>query len=273
MDTQVVVALIAAAVAIASAVIGVRNSQKLAPLQSDLDTRREKEVGDHQAARGERAAEQERIRAEVLRWSNPVLDAVESLEARLGNILGDDLHHALHKGRKDRPVDPDWAVSYDYVLPTTLYLFANYFAWIRLLQEKLSFELFGSEQVKTRFFDAMWEVSGALSTWSPNMFSGRGRDAQVFALQQRAIGEAVIRRDGTDARPMTVPEFLSAFGNKDEPTFNAILEPLRELIEDLEPETKRWARMSLTRDKLHAFGEECRALLKLRESGADDAPA
>lgn len=269
MDAEVVAALIAGAVAIASAVLGVLNSRALAPLQSDLDARRDKEVAEHKVELDEQTRAKDRLREEVLRWTNPVLDAVKGLESRLSNILSDQLHEALHRSRKDRPVDPDWAVSYDYVLPTTLYLFANYFAWIRLLQEKLSFELFESEQVKTRFFDAMWRVSNTLSEWPREEVRGSGCDAQVFALQQRAIGEAVIRRDTESPRPMTVPEFLSAYGNKDEPTFNAILEPLRELVEDLERGTKRWARLALTLTELHAFGDECRDLLKLREASLD----
>lgn len=273
MDAEVVAALIAAAVAIASAVLGVLNSRALVPLQSDLEARRDMKVADHQAALDERTAQEQRIREEVLRWTNPVLDAVDALESRLKNILNDGLHRALHKGRKDRPVNPDWAVSYEYVLPTTLYLFANYFAWIRLLQEKLSFELFESEQVKKRFFDAMWRVSKTLSDWPRPEVRGWGRDAQVFALQQRAIGEAVIRRDTDRGRPMTIPEFLSAYGNKNEPTFNAILQPLRELLEELERDSQRWARLSLTLTELHAFGEECRALLKLGGPSHDGSPS
>ena len=274
MDGQLVAALIAAAVAIASAVLGVLNSWKLAPLQSDLEARRDMKVADHQAEVDERSAQQRRIREEVLRWTNPVLDAVNGLASRLDNILHRDLDLALRKHRQDRPVDPDWAVSYDYVLPTTLYLFANYFAWIRLLQERLSFELFESEQMEKRFFAAMWRVSDTLSDWSPDdEIGGGGRDTQVFALQQRAIGEALIQRNTEDPRPMTIPEFLSAYKNKSEPTFNATIEPLRELVDDLERGTKRWGRLSLTLNELQAFREECRALLRRREDGADGSPA
>jgi hypothetical protein len=258
MDAQLIAALIAAAVAIASAVLGVLNSRKLADYQAEVD---------------ERTAQQQRIREEVLRWTNPVLDAVDSLESRLDNILNDDLDLALRKHRQDRPVDPDWAVSYDYVLPSTLFLFANYFAWIRLMQEKLSFELFESKQVEERFFEAMWRVSNTLSHWSRDELRGAGRDTQVFALQQRAIGEAVIKRDAEDPRPMTIPEFLSAYNNKREPTFNATLEPLRELVDHLERDTKRWERLSRTLNELQAFRKECRALLELRGASTDGSPA
>ena len=119
----------------------------------------------------------------------------------------------------------------------------------------------------------MWRVSKTLSDWPRDEVDGAGRDAQVFALQQRAIGEALILRDTEDPRPMTIPEFLSAYNNKREPTFNAALEPLRELVDDLERGTKRWARLSLTLNELQAFKKECRALLELRGTSADGSPA
>jgi hypothetical protein len=49
-------------------------------------------------------------------------------------------------------------------MPSTLFLFAEYFAWIRLLQERLSFELFESQETKDRFFAAIWGVTKALAS-------------------------------------------------------------------------------------------------------------
>jgi hypothetical protein len=275
MEAEVVAALVAAGgsacIALASGVLGIRNRRSMIALQSELDTQREKEVADHQASVEEQVSEKRRIREEVLRWTNPVLEAVDALESRLKNILNDGLYLAMRQHRDERPVNPDWAVSYDYVLPTTLYLFAYYFAWVRLLQERLSFELFGSEEVKERFFAALWRVNKALASWPLEGVTGGGRDAQVFALQQRAIGEAVIQRGLESARPMTVPQFLDAYRDEDDLTFHALLEPLRSLVEDLEPESKRWTRLSLTLAALRAFKDECRRLLSLRGATVDGA--
>jgi phage-related protein len=44
----------------------------------------------------QREARQERIREEVLRWTNPILGAVEGLESRLDNILSLVLSKALN---------------------------------------------------------------------------------------------------------------------------------------------------------------------------------
>jgi len=124
----------------------------------------------------QREARQERIREEVLRWTNPILGAVEGLESRLENILNDGLYLALdprHAGEK-RPAHLDWAASYNYTMPSTLFLFAEYFAWIRLLQERLSFELFESQDTKDRFFAATWSVTKALASWPRAGIVGKG---------------------------------------------------------------------------------------------------
>lgn len=205
-----------------------------------------------------------RTRQEILRWANPILGAVEGLESRLKNILQDHLFVALDPGQAGikRPVRPDWAVSYDYTMPSTLFLFADYFAWIRLLQEQLSSELFKSQETEDRFFKAIWAVTSALSRWPMEGIVGKGQDAQVFFLQQRAIGEFLIHRDGEKARSMTVPEFLEALDRDQH--FRTILDPLYVLLEAVKPETKRWSRLEKTLEALHDLRNECRDLLQLK---------
>jgi hypothetical protein len=134
-----------------------------------------------------REAKEERIRQEVLRWANPVLNAVQALESRLKNVLEEQLHPALNQkhGGSERPLDPDWAVSYDYVMPTTLFVFADYFAWVRLLQESLSLELFDSQTARGEFSASIWSVSKTLSDWPGEAPESKGQDSQVFALQHR----------------------------------------------------------------------------------------
>src|SRR5215210_7451202 len=111
-----------------------------------------------------REAKAERIRQEVLVWTNPVLGAVRGLESRLGNILSKKLYLGLDpdQAHEERPVGSDWSMDYEYVMESTLFLFAEYFAWIRLLQERLSFELFESEATRARFDAAIWDVSNEI---------------------------------------------------------------------------------------------------------------
>src|SRR5436190_15950962 len=114
-----------------------------------------------------REAKAERILQEVLLWTNPVLGAVKSLESRLGNILSAKLYLALDPAQAhgERPVASDWSMDYEYVMESSLFLFAEYFAWIRLLQERLSFELFQSQETRGRFDAAMWDVSNEIGQW------------------------------------------------------------------------------------------------------------
>ena len=96
------------------------------------------------------AARKDRIRDQVSQWANPILDAVRGLEARLDNILSDEGYLALSRETQSK-VNPEWTISYDYFYPTTIYHFSQYFCWIRLFEEHLSFELFTTHLKKIRF--------------------------------------------------------------------------------------------------------------------------
>lgn len=232
---------------------------------------------------GQREARRERVRDEVLRWANPILNSVLGLRSRLSNILEEDLYAALSPSRRGdaRPVElnPDWAVSYEYVMPSTLFVFAEYFAWVQLLRERVSLELFESQSDHERFRDATWAVTRALGTWPVEDETRRDEaldddapdpltdvDKQVFALQQRAIGELVIERDHEPPRLLTYRAFLDDL--ETDPRVAALFEPLRSLVEGVQPKTKRWRRLERTMDALEDLERECRAVLRLRDAGS-----
>src|SRR5947209_9609365 len=102
---------------------------------------------------------EDRIREQIVRWAPPISRAVGDLEHRLHNILYWGGGLALSK---DGQAPPGWSITYDYFMPSTLYLFALYFARIEMLWEELSFELFQSEQDRNEFFKAINTVSQAL---------------------------------------------------------------------------------------------------------------
>lgn len=229
-----------------------------------------------------REAKAERIRQEVLVWTNPILDSVKSLESRLKNILTDKLYLALDPSlaEKERPVKPDWAMDHDYAMESTLFVFAEYFAWMRLLQERLSFELFDSQEARKHFLDAVWDVSNEIGRLPlPAKFlkeelrdqlvgnqedGHEDRDAQVFALQQRAIGEFLIDREADTPRVRGYPEFLAA--RELDERFNRVLAPLMILFEGVSPRsTKRWRRLEATRAALRKLEGECNHLLGHRQ--------
>jgi hypothetical protein len=209
-----------------------------------------------------------RIREEVMRWSNPIFGAVDNLHYRLGNVLG-TLYPALDSKRRDdeRPLDPDWSVDHSYALESTLFLFGQYFAWIRLLEQEVRLELFSSHVAKENFFKAVHAVSSALAKWPRDNVVGEGRDAQVFTLQQRAIGELLIVRESENARVMSYAEFLAARETDVEGRFARTLKPLEILITGITPESKRWSRLQLAREAVLALRSECDQLLRLDRTG------
>ena len=216
------------------------------------------------AALARREERRGRIREEVIRWSNPIFGAVDSLHYRLDNVLG-GLYPALDSSQRDveRPLDPDWSVDHSYAMESTLFLFGQYFAWIRLLEQEMRWELFPSKAAKDKFFKAVYAVSSALAKWPHRRVVGEGPDAQVFTLQQRAIGELLISRESERARVMSYSEFLAARETDVEGSFGHTLKPLESLITGIAPQSKRWSRLQLARQALLDLKSECDQLLGL----------
>jgi len=201
-------------------------------------------------------ASDERIRAEIVKWANPIFGAVSSLEGRLENIINNHGYLALKPGF----AQPGWSVTHDYFMQSTLFAFSEYFCWVRMLEERMSFEMFRSQEQKNAVFRAFAEVAAALRSFPPP-FDCDGDDAQVFIFQQRAIGEMMMREIG--GRPACLPyhEFEMKF---QEVEVAARIAPLKSLLENLSPQSDcRWKRVSLTLTKLHDLGLVCRELLRL----------
>jgi hypothetical protein len=201
-------------------------------------------------------AKNERIRQEITRWTNPILGAVQDLEARLTNILEIQGYTALTENYQEN-VNPNWSISYEYFMNSSLYLFAQYFCWIRILQKRINFEMFKSQQEKNNFFKAIECVCKALGDFPPNY--GRG-DMQLFQLQQRAIGEQMIVRNGDDLECLSYSEFIKKL--IEDNNFERQIMPLRSLLDDLDPENVgRWERFKTTQKQLKILNDACIKIL------------
>jgi len=200
-------------------------------------------------------AKKDRIRKEVTRWANPILGAGQDLEARLKNILDNQGYLALNKDYLEEDIT-NWSISYDYFLKSSLYLFAQYFCWIRMLQENLNFELFQTQHERQDFFAAIEAVSQALGSFPPNYGPG---DRQVFKLQQRAIGELMMVQNGNHRQCLSYPEFFKKID--EDLSFRKHIEPLRLLLEDLNSNTSRWDRLQNTQKQLSILNKACNDLL------------
>jgi len=206
----------------------------------------------------------ERIRIEVVRWANPILDAVTTLEKRLDNILKNGGHTVLDKERA-KEVDENWSITFDYFFPSTLYLFAQYFCWVRMMLERFSFEVFESERHQKIFFEAIYKVSNAMGAFPPR-YEGKGTDVQVFNLQQRAIGEMLWLEKGGQPACMGYHEFLINY--QLEP-FQARLKPLASLLAGVAPDQRRWQRLKFVRERLADLRLQCERVLDLEPNGSD----
>jgi hypothetical protein len=75
----------------------------------------------------------------------------------------------------------------------TVFLFCQYFYWMRLLQERLRFDRFRHVLAKDKFLNKVRLVGETLSEYPYDPVERllpKGDDWQVFTLQQRAMGEA-----------------------------------------------------------------------------------
>jgi hypothetical protein len=203
----------------------------------------------------------ERIRREILAWANPILNSVLDLKGRLTNILENKGYEALDES--SAPPNPNWSISYSYFVNSTMYLFGQYFCWVQMLQQELSFEIFRSHELKDRLFASIRDVSDALGNYPPE-FDGAGNDTQVFRLQQRAIADTLASSRDTKRACLGYAEFLSKYSAE----LQSLCEPVKMLVDKVKPGERRWNRLRAVHSALLTLEKECEALLKL-----DDRPS
>ncbi len=220
----------------------------------------DRQIATFQTGLATRTARADRIRQQVVRWANPILDSVMGLKERLRNILQEAGYLAL-SSETEGEIGTDWSIRYDYFLPSTVYLFCQYFCWVRLLQESLSFELFERHEAKDNFFEKIHDVGRKLSAYPLGELQSlaKGGDRQVFSLQQRAMGEAVTVREGTEVRCMRYSEFLL---KSTDPDFTRLLDPMTRFVDRLQPSNeRRWKRLELMAKALEDLQQQCKLLL------------
>jgi hypothetical protein len=231
-----------------------QNDAALATSKHDFDKR----LADYRNRLDVTTKSDERIRAEIIAWANPIRDAAESLQHRLGNVLARQGYQALAKGY----AHADWSISYEYFMTSTLYLFARYFSWIHMLRQELSFELFRSQADRVLFFQRVDAVADALGSYDDGKppYVGTGHDTQVFRLQQQAIGEYMTLRS---RRRRSCRSYAWFSGKTSDPDLRRLLEPVSLLLDGVKPGDKRWQRLEATHHALIELVGECNRVLRL----------
>jgi hypothetical protein len=213
------------------------------------------------------SSREERIRQEIERWANPILDAVEGLEARLNNILSEDADAALSEVPK-KPIPLGWSITYKYFLTSTVFLFAQYFCYVRLLRERLRFDLFrGQGGDKDIFLNHIRAVDKTLSDWPLKELGDPppAADRQIFNLEQRAIGEVMSTGEGDAAHCIDYSTFMERWEDE---LFKSKLAPLREFLEGLQHDDTRGKRLQLMLTKVKDLKQECRRILEPKQATA-----
>jgi hypothetical protein len=206
-------------------------------------------------------AENDRIRQEIDRWSNQVVGAIDDLRFRLENIIRQGSNWALSNSGQRTPNQGEWKIDYQYFLPSTIFLFAQYFCWIRLLEEEGSFELFEGRENRLLFFKQVRETERKLSSWPLDDLKEKSDDFQVFRFQQRGLGGALVVGRGNRMGCMRYSEFLEKWND---PIFSIMVKPMRQFLEDIKQSTRRWERLALMRDALAQLRKDCDKLLEFK---------
>jgi len=230
-------------------------NRKAEAARIELKAEFDREIAEFQAQIANRSAQADRVRTEVEHWANPILGAVRDLHRRLANIL-ERGNPALSRDAK-RPIAPGWSLTGEYYRVTTIFLFCQYFCWVRLLEERLRFDLFRDVAEKSEFLLKVRAVNNTLGSWPLKLPPGtrpspEESDRQVFNLQQRSLGEALIVREGEDERCMRLDQFQERW--KD-PAFQDKFAPVASLLNGLQETERRWNRLKLTLAALRELDE------------------
>lgn len=198
MKTELVVALISGAVALSAAGIAVWGQFRSARLAAEL--------GDL------KLAEQRRIESEkaLSRYREPLARAAYDLQSRLYNILEQGLVRVYFDNGDKR--------ERSYVVENTIFLVAQYFAWKEIIRRNIQYIDLGEDE-QTRQLARLQDDIYAL-------FQTDGFDPilRVFAGEQRAIGERMIREGVRGPECAGYAAFLDQIAKAPDP----LLEPIRE---------------------------------------------
>ncbi len=232
METETLVAIVAAIGAVVAAVVSGVSAQWVGRRRGEIDTQIAtlNQVAQLDAAReaaeGQRdsaataAGIQRELRAEerrtefdaiVARYRGPLLHAAFDLQSRLWNILCRGFVQTFHANGTDR--------QKKYVVDNTLFVIGQYFCWIEIIRREVQFLDIGDEttdlsKLRNRIY-YLWQTSNL-----PRPF-------MVWAGEQRAIGESMILERQTGPDCMGYAAFMSALQAGDIP----LLDHLRRDIE------------------------------------------
>lgn len=203
MNTELLVALISGAVALSAGALAAWGQFRSARLSAELEDLR--------------LAEQRRIESEkaLSRYREPLATAAYDLQSRLYNILEQGLIPAYFDSGDER--------ERSYVVDNTAFLVAQYLAWTEIIRRDIQYIDLGQDEQTRELAHLQDDIYGLYQT---DRFD---RMFRVFAGEQRAIGERMIRDGARGPQCAGYAAFLDQLAKAPDP----LLEPIREDVRNL----------------------------------------
>jgi hypothetical protein len=189
--------LIAAIAAIAAAVIAWRGG---------LSTKRVEAQLALQKAEADRRAETEKT---AQKFREPLGRAAYDLQSRIYNIIKSDFLNAYLENGDER--------TKKYAIKNTLFVIAQYFARTELVRQEIQFIDLGADEDTRKLSELQDSI---YSIWQTNAYGDPL--FRVFAGEQRAIGERLIRECARGPECMGYASFLDFYQEHPDPLLTAV---------------------------------------------------
>ena len=207
MNKDLATSVTSAFVAIVAAIIAIWGQVRVQRVEAELTL---------QKAEADRRAEMERT---ARRFSEPLGRAAYDLQSRIFNIVRSNFLNAYLRNGDER--------TRSYATNNTLFVIAQYFAWTELVRREIQFIDLGADE-KTRRLSSLQDQ--IYSIWQTD---GYGPLLRIFAGEQRAIGERIIREGPRGPECMGYAGFLDFLDLSKDPLLHALEADVAALGESL----------------------------------------
>ncbi|MEH2154864.1 hypothetical protein [Nostoc sp.] len=172
MKPEIITAIISAIVSVISAIISIYGQTRIAQLADRLAKQREAESRETQTA------------ALMSKYRDPLLRSAIDLQSRLFNIVqARFLQRFYHHSEFEQ----------DYTIQNTLYVIAEFLAWVEILRREIQFLDLGDLEMNRRLSELLVNINQAFGT------AKLESTFRLFTGEQRAIGEIMLVPQSTDS--------------------------------------------------------------------------
>ena len=197
MNATIIAAIISAVVALAAGVIAIVGQVRVKRLEAQLALRK---------AEADRRAETEKT---AQKFREPLGRAAYDLQSRIYNIIKSDFLNAYLENGDER--------TKSYAIKNTLFVIAQYFARTELVRQEIQFIDLGADEQTRKLSELQDSI---YSIWQTNAYGDPL--FRIFAGEQRAIGERLIRNDPRGPECMGYASFLDFYKEHPDPLLSAV---------------------------------------------------